>query len=87
MHTILNSISHKRLHRSEEHQDKELSETERVKFLLAVSNGLVPAAKHILYKNLLTADSAAQRDCVGLVLGKLVDEDKSAKGLVKQVNL
>ena len=66
---------------------QEFSKTERVKFLLDVSNELCPVAKHILYKNLLKLNSPAHRTCIYLVLGKLVEEDKNAKGLVKQVNL
>ena len=56
-----------------------------MKFFIAGSHQLVPAAKHILYKNLLKLDSPVQRGCVGSVLDKLSIEDKESSSHVKQL--
>ena len=62
------------------------NEIEKVKFILALSNSLIPAAKHVLYKHLLNSDTSTQRECVSLVLSKICEEDKQSKLLVKQVS-
>ena len=41
--------------------EKELNQVEQLKFLLALSNDLVPSVKHILYKNLLSGETPVQR--------------------------
>ena len=51
--------------------EKELNQVEQLKFLLALSNDLVPSVKHILYKNLLSGDTPVQRVCVEGFLVKL----------------
>jgi hypothetical protein len=41
-------------------KEKNFGETEKLKILLGISNDLVPAVKHILYKNLMNFDTAVQ---------------------------
>jgi hypothetical protein len=41
-------------------KEKNFGETEKLMILLGISNDLVPAVKHILYKNLMNFDTAVQ---------------------------
>ena len=67
--------------------EKELNQVEQLKFLLALSNDLVPSVKHILYKNLLSGDTPVQRVCVEMFLSKLCSYDKEQKVLLKEVSV
>ena len=66
--------------------DKSFDEAEKLKFVLGISHSLIPAAKHVLYKHLLTSDTAVQRGCVGVFLNKLIKSDRINKLLVKSTN-
>ena len=76
---------------TKEHHDNflafEMNQVEQLKFLLALSNELVPSIKHILYKNLLSGDTPVQRVCVEMFLAKLCSFDKEQKGLMKEVSV
>ena len=65
----------------------ELNQVEQLKFLMALSNDLVPSVKHILYKNLLSGDTPVQRVCVEGFLAKLCSFDKEQKALMKEINV
>ena len=66
---------------------KEMNQVEQLKFLLALSNDLVPSIKHILYKNLLSGDTPVQRVCVEKFLAGLCSFDKGQKVLLKEVTV
>ena len=66
--------------------DKAFDEAEKLKFVLGISHSLIPAAKHVMFKHLLTSDTAVQRGCVGVFLNKLIKSDRINKLLVKSTN-